>query len=76
MIKLFKTLMSILILVTLSHGASKISGGSEHEIPTWFKQSFLDIPEDVNEASKNNKHLMLFVDLDGCPYCTKMLNES
>ncbi len=78
MSKTIKFITIFLLSVALSHGASvgKFSGGSEHEVPSWFKQSFLDINEDVIEATKNNKHLMLFIDLDGCPYCTKMLNES
>lgn len=76
-LKIISALICIFVL-TLSYGkeVGKISGASTHEIPNWFKQSFLDITEDVAEASKNNKHLMLFIDLDGCPYCTKMLNES
>ncbi len=78
MLKIYKIFAVIVFTSILSYGASigKVSGATEHEIPTWFKQSFLDITEDLAEASKNNKHLMLFIDLDGCPYCTKMLNES
>ena len=75
--KILHWLMIVAILAPLSYGApGKVTGGSEHETPEWFKQSFLDIPEDVAEATDNNKHLMLFVDLDGCPYCTRMLHES
>ncbi len=76
MIKSLKVIVIMFLITSFSYGAGKITGGSEHEIPNWFKQSFLDISEDVNEATQNNKHLMLFIDLDGCPYCTKMLKES
>lgn len=54
----------------------KIVGGKMHEVPSWFKESFLDISEDIEEAKENNKHIMLFMDLEGCPYCAKMLNEN
>lgn len=54
----------------------KISGGDSHSFPDWFKQSFLEIGEDVKEATAEGKHLMLFFDLDGCPYCGRMLQES
>ena len=53
----------------------KIVGGLAHEIPEWFKDSFLDIREDAREAADENKHLILFMSLNGCPYCTKMLDE-
>ncbi|MDY3200381.1 MAG: thioredoxin fold domain-containing protein [Arcobacter sp.] len=54
----------------------KVIGGSMHEIPSWFKESFLDIKEDIEEAEAKNKHYMIFMDLEGCPYCAKMLKES
>ena len=75
----FKWLQIALITVLLSSfslGAGKVSGGSMHEIPEWFKSSFLDMAEDTEEAAEENRHVMLFLDLDGCPYCTRMLKES
>ena len=54
----------------------KFTGGSAHSMPEWFKQSFMDINEDVEEATEENKHLMMFMTLKFCPYCTKMLNDS
>jgi thioredoxin-related protein len=53
----------------------KIVGGKVSELPEWFKDSFLDIAEDVEEAKDENKHLMLYMHLTGCPYCYKMVEE-
>lgn len=53
----------------------RIVGGLDHEIPGWFKESFLDLKEDATEAGDAGKHLLLFMTLNGCPYCTKMLEE-
>ena len=53
----------------------KIVGGKVSELPEWFKDSFLDIAEDVEEANDENKHLMLYMHLTGCPYCYKMVEE-
>ena len=53
----------------------KIVGGKVSELPEWFKESFLDIAEDVEEAKDENKHLMLYMHLTGCPYCYKMVEE-
>ena len=54
----------------------RIVGGIEHPMPDWFKVSFLDIKDDINEANLEKKHVMLFFHFNGCPYCDRMLNES
>ena len=43
-----------------------------NEIPDWFAESFLDVREDVAEAAKQGKRLMLYFWLEGCPYCERM----
>lgn len=53
----------------------KIVGGKISELPEWFKESFLDITEDIEEAADENRHLMLYMHLTGCPYCYKMVEE-
>jgi len=47
-----------------------------HDQPAWFKESFLDIREDIAEATKSKRRLMLYFYQDGCPYCTKLLKEN
>ena len=54
----------------------QVIGGSEHVLPAWFKESFLEIADDVDEASEAGRQVMLFFDLNACPYCTRMLEES
>ena len=46
------------------------------EKPSWFKVSFLDLFEDINEAAENNKRLMVYYYQDGCPYCKKLLEDN
>ena len=53
-----------------------LTGGAPHEAPNWFKDSFLEIAGDVEEAGEANKHVMLFFQLNDCPYCDRMLVES
>ncbi len=43
--------------------------------PAWFKESFLDIREDVAEAAAAGRRVMLYFYQDGCPYCAKLLRE-
>jgi thioredoxin-related protein len=72
----------VLILFTLclsqahSNEPGKVTGGAPFDIPSWFKSSFLEIAEDVNEANESGKHVLLFFHLNGCPYCNKMINEN
>ena len=77
-IKIFSVifLSSLLFSINLNAAQGKVSGGSPHEMPEWFKASFLDMNEDVEEAKEEGKHVILFASLKFCPYCTKMLNEN
>lgn len=47
-----------------------------HDKPAWFKESFLDIREDVAEARDAGRRLLLYFYQDGCPYCAKLLNDN
>ncbi|WP_455234916.1 thioredoxin family protein [Thiogranum longum] len=61
-------------------GAAQLQEGMVNpgfeEKPDWFKQSFLDIREDVEEASQQGKRVMLYFYQDGCPYCKKLLETN
>jgi thioredoxin-related protein len=54
----------------------QILGGAPHTAPSYFKESFLEIASDVDEASEEGRHVMLFFQLNACPYCDRMLAES
>ena len=45
------------------------------QAPEWFAETFLDVREDVADAARENKRLMLYFWLEGCPYC-KTLEET
>jgi thioredoxin-related protein len=77
---LFTTLILSLVLgftaAPLLAKEGQIVGGKMSVHPDWFKESFLDIGEDVMEASDEGKHVILFMHLNGCPYCYKMVEEN
>jgi len=62
--------------IALATERGEVSGGAAHTLPAWFKDSFLDIADDVEEANDENRHVMLFFHLTNCPYCNRMLSES
>ena len=45
--------------------------------PAWFKESFLELPQDLADAASAGKlGLFLFVSTQGCSYCHLFLQES
>lgn len=43
------------------------------EIPSWFTPTFLDFREDIAEAARQGKRLMVYFGQDGCPYCKQLM---
>ncbi|WP_026154725.1 thioredoxin family protein [Thiolinea disciformis] len=75
--------MSLMLVVGMSFAAqptkqleSGMVNPGYQEKPTWFKESFLDLREDIAEAKAANKRVMLYFYQDGCPYCTKLLRDN
>jgi len=46
------------------------------EIPPWFSETFLDLREDVRDAAKAGKRLLLYFGQDGCPYCKALMQAN
>lgn len=43
------------------------------DIPRWFTETFLDFREDIADAAKNGRRLMIYFGQDGCPYCRQLM---
>ena len=75
-----KHLILMLLFFVLPLPASSAEEASDyenpgyHEKPAWFKNSFLDIREDIADATQAGKRVMLYFYQDGCPYCAKLLD--
>lgn len=54
----------------------KFFGAKETEYPKWFKQSFMDLGDDVKEAASANKRLVIFFQQNGCPYCNALVERN
>lgn len=85
--KLLILVLSAFFVHTVAHAVESQAQTSEslasdmvnpgyHDKPSWFKESFLDLREDVTEATKNNKRVLLYFYQDGCPYCAKLLQDN
>ncbi len=43
------------------------------DIPKWFAESFLDFRDEVRDAAREHKRVMVYVGQDGCPYCKALM---
>jgi len=42
-------------------------------LPSWFTETFLDFREDVADAAKQRKRVMIYFGQEGCPYCKQLI---
>ena len=65
----------VVALVALASGAARAQAPSPHaiDIPPWFANTFLDLREDVADAARDGKRLMVYFGQDGCPYCKLLM---
>jgi len=78
--KIFQIIAISFILTSYVNSAETssgiVTGGNIYELPHWFKSSFLDFGDEIEDAKEQGKHVMAFMHLDECPYCARMLKES
>ena len=72
--------VSLLFLVSFANISAKTKGqyigGINTEYPDWFKTSFLELPDDIDEATEAGKRLVLIFYQDGCPYCNALVERN
>ncbi len=70
------TFLGLTPMAVSAERKAELVGAGQFEIPGWFKRSFLDMPEDVAEAARNGRRLLLYFGQDGCPYCAALFNTN
>jgi thioredoxin-related protein len=65
----------VLSFALLAVPAARAQDASPHaiDIPPWFAETFLDFREDVADAAKDHRRLMVYFGQDGCPYCRQLM---
>lgn len=56
--------------------AGEFLGGKETTYPDWFKDSFLEFADDVEEAAEEGRRVLIFFHQDGCPYCNALVERN
>lgn len=73
MSRLFATLATIIALALPVH-AAELGDDGLHK-PTWLRDTFKDLRDDLAEANADGKRLLVIWEQRGCIYCTKMHEE-
>jgi len=73
-----KLLHAVVLAVALLPGPAIAQVASPYaiDIPPWFATSFLDFRDEVADAARAGKRVMIYVGQDGCPYCTKLMTAN
>jgi thioredoxin-related protein len=46
------------------------------DIPPWFASTFLDFREDIGDAARDGRRLLVYFGQDGCPYCKQLMTNN
>ncbi len=78
---IFALICAALLLAPNSWAASEkkrgaYQGAMATEYPSWFKDSFLNLRDDIAEAKVHNKRVILMFTQDNCPYCNALVERN
>lgn len=71
--------LMMLFSATVAQGSEtkgRFYGVKQTEYPDWFKHSFFNLKDDLAEAAKSGKRLMLLFSQNGCPYCNSLVERN
>ena len=56
--------------------AAQVAAPQAIDIPRWFANSLLDLKDEVAEAARDGKRVMVYFGQDGCPYCKALMKAN
>jgi thioredoxin-related protein len=71
--------MRLLLLIAFlcsfaAHSAeSGRTGSTEDDYPSWFAESFLEFSQELANANREGKRLLIYFGQEGCPYCRQLM---
>ena len=73
-----RLLMALGLVFALARGVAMAQEPSPHaiDIPAWFSDSFLDFREEIRDATREKRRLIVYFGQDGCPYCTALMKTN
>ena len=65
-----------LVLALLLALSAVTARAQQTEVPAWFAESFLEFPQDLREAAREGKRLLLYFWQNNCPYCRQLVETT
>ncbi|MBI5721158.1 MAG: thioredoxin fold domain-containing protein [Burkholderiales bacterium] len=73
-LRLLSCLFSAFVLMAAPAAAhAQVASPHAIDIPRWFSDSFLDFKDEVAEAARAGRRVMVYFGQDGCPYCKALM---
>lgn len=69
-------LMLVLAAGALRPAAAQVASPQAIDIPRWFSLSLLDFKDEIPEAARQGKRVMVYFGQDGCPYCKALMKAN
>lgn len=73
---MLRALLALTLALAALAAPAQVASPHAIEIPHWFTETFLDLREDVRDAAKQGKRVMLYFGQDGCPYCSALMQTN
>jgi thioredoxin-related protein len=65
------------LAMTVAYGAlAQVPSPHAIDVPRWFATTFLDFREDIADAARGDKRLLVYFGQDGCPYCAMLMTAN
>lgn len=69
-------LAPVLAWLLLAPAAAQVASPHAIDIPRWFSNSLLDFKDEIPEAARAGKRVMVYFGQDGCPYCKALMKAN
>ena len=68
--------LASMLLIAGPAGAQVVASPHAIDIPRWFSNSLLDFKDEIPEAAREGKRVMVYFGQDGCPYCKALMKAN
>ena len=68
--------LASMLLIAAPAAAQAVASPHAIDIPRWFSNSLLDFKDEIPEAARAGKRVMVYFGQDGCPYCKALMKAN
>ncbi len=72
----YRHLLALLLLCCAVSAGAQQPSPHAIDIPRWFSNSLLDFKDEIPEAARDGRRVMIYFGQDGCPYCMRLMTTS